>query len=124
MLPDVELLLASKSGLDIDRLSSLDIRHLSSVAVCCCCLTPYLMNHAGLGQIHAQGSTESSRARREASENDNCRDCLMNKHNINHPSVEPVHHTQVLGFGGQCYKIGENDHDWRFRFVPRSSANR
>nr|CAB3475522.1 unnamed protein product [Digitaria exilis] len=31
MLPDVSLLLASKSGLDIDRLSSLDIRHLSSV---------------------------------------------------------------------------------------------
>lgn len=46
---------------------------------------------------------------------DNCRDCLINKHNINHPSVEPVHHTQVLGFGEQCYKIGENDHDWRFQ---------
>ncbi|KAF8646817.1 hypothetical protein HU200_065616 [Digitaria exilis] len=45
---------------------------------------------------------------------DNCHDCLGNKHNINQPSVDPVHKTQVLGFSGQCYKIGENDHDWRF----------
>jgi hypothetical protein len=48
---------------------------------------------------------------------DNCHACLINRHKISHPVVDPAYHTHVLRFGGQCFEIGKVDHDWAFRPV-------